>query len=91
MSTYAEILPMAEAVTLEELANLLAESSGACTIYPGPRKHRRHALSTRLWHGSWVSFDYCDRQGFGQTGVADSRKSVFDFYNLGQIVRVAGL
>ena len=87
-TTYAEILPLAETITVEELAELLVANHGV-TIYPGPRKQQRWAWDASLSHGNnHVSFNYQDDQGNGKTGIADTRLAVYVFSHK-RIVRVA--
>lgn len=71
--TYSQAAKIAEEVTLEEFAALVATDDNL-DVYPGPRKTRRIAMGARF--RNWdqdpglgtIVFDYCNRNGFTRFG-----------------------
>lgn len=88
--TYAKAFPVAETVTVEEFAVLVSECSGVTLLVRG--RPRRHAFDVRL-HSlvgyGFIGYDYCKRTGYGDHDVAYLDRTVFDFYQVGRLVKVA--
>lgn len=94
-ATWAAANKVAEEITLDELHALLAEDD-APTIFPGKGKQRHLALGAVVLRGMdrVIVYDWCDRKGRLACGSVlvggpGDWATVFDFYNLGRIVRVA--
>jgi hypothetical protein len=88
--TYAEARKIAEPVTSEVIAELIAQDDNPY-IFPGPGKRRRIAMDARfhqLGRHAFVGFDFCNRNGYGDTGTVDDfREPIFNFERPGRIVR----
>jgi hypothetical protein len=96
--TYAAAAAAAEQISLDELADLLAQDDNP-DVYPGPRRVRRIAMGARLRIDDFdfgrravVTHDFCDRRGNLQFGVAivgyRLDRPVFRFDRLDRLVQV---
>lgn len=88
--TYAAAVKVAETITPTELDDLI--SGGNAVTIIAKRCTPKHAFDARLHIGIrsvFIGFEFCNRNGFTSTGTASVRDTVFNFYNLGRIVRVA--
>jgi hypothetical protein len=94
-TTWTEAAKVAETITREELAALVAEH-GAFTVFPGKGKQRQHAFFARMRpEGAGVYYERCTRNGFTADGYVSAKsplpkwQPVFDFYQIGRVVTVA--
>ena len=91
-STYGAVAPAAEIITFDEFRGLLDETDSV-SIYPRKGVRVHHAFRARLREPErctpFVAYDYCNRAGYSDIETANFRTAIFDFYNLGRIVRVA--
>lgn len=90
--TYTEAIKVAETISADEFAQLVAATPHA-TIFV-PRTTRRHAMEIRptTWGRNAYSYSYCTRSGYSHVDIIrvdrlDDRP-VFEFYNVGRIVVV---
>lgn len=88
--TFSEAIKVAETVSFEEFALLVAGSSGVSVIRRN--KSIRHTAELRMSIAAknrYVGFECCNRAGYTDSQGAFFDSAVFDFYQVGRLVRVA--
>jgi len=87
--TYAAAVKVAEIITEDELAEMIAADNNP-EIFPGPRQPRRIAMKTTMSEWGGVNYYYGNRNGyeeFGSVRLSRIFPPVFRFNN-GHTVKV---
>lgn len=90
---YKQVAAQAEPVTIEQLAEIIAVDDNP-TIWPGARRPSRIAMYIKVHdfgNHAFVGFDYCDRQGYTQSGTVWERRydpAVLEFEKAGRLVKL---
>ena len=97
-TTYADAARIAEQITLDELAALIAADDNP-DVFPGARQPRRIAIDIELHIDpdlpgfGFVVYDYCNRSGHGRNDLHSigysHNRPVFHFAKVGRTVQVA--
>lgn len=95
--TYSQAVRMAENVALDELLDLFDAPEGSAVTILRPRSPRRHAFEGKVFKFAEGRYSYWYRYCAPKTGyTVDGSESltwahdaVYDFYNIGRVVRLA--